>query len=825
MRKVLPLLGLVLATTGATAQTLDRTFQPVGVYAPAGIQYALQLTDGSRVFAGGIIRGEGQPAGRLFRYTPTGQPDSGFNANAKVSLAQMQGDEFMQLAETPGGKLLVMFWTSIIRLNADGTRDQGFATINIGTTVPVTLRTMLVQPDGKVVVGGAFTQVAGRPLKRLARFLTDGTEDVAFTAALGTGFDAGDITVLARQPDGKLLVGGSFGAVNGQVRPGLARLDASGTPDNTFAPPIRPGADVRYLAVQPDGQILAAGGSYSSGQPSGLLTSGSANFVRLTSAGQPDASFAPAATLYPGGGGLGRTGVIGVQADGRIVLQAGGPNPSRFVTRLLPNGAEDPTWTHPTYNPLAGGAYEARSVQLLPTGQVLVGGSLPQFGPASERRAPITLLNADGSYNAAYRPHLLGLGLIRDAALQPDGKVLIAGGFSELNDQPALSLARLLPTGAVDTVFTNRSRLYDDFGGVASAYRVVLQADGKVLVAGAFGRVNGQVQAGLTRLLPAGGLDNGFTPSVTGNASQWTGLVVQPDGRILASGLPGNLRRLLPTGASDASFSSAISYWTGMPDPLLLPDGTMLAVDNGLAARKLLATGALDPTFPGIPASGAPGSFYARTLLRYADGRLLVGGYATPAGGSGNGTVARFSATGTPDASFAATLPPNTGPATQVLLQPDDKILVLTEGFVTALRLLPNGQTDNSFDATRLPAYNMQKLLLQPDGKLLVVGAFELDGYLSIARYTGLITATKTARALPQPAAWPNPASGQLHLRPQGPARSIALLDLAGRVVVTQPATAAAEQTLDLRPLPAGVYLLRVEYAQGATATQRVVVE
>ncbi|RAK68166.1 T9SS type A sorting domain-containing protein [Hymenobacter edaphi] len=818
MGKLLPLLAVVLATT-ASAQTLDRTFQPVGVYAPAGIQYALQLTDGSRVFAGGIIRGEGQPVGGLFRYTPAGQPDNTFNANARVSIAQAQGGDFMQLAEAPGGKLVVMFWASIIRLNADGTRDQGFPTLSIGSYAPVLLRTLLVQPDGKIVVGGAFTQVGSRPLRRLARFLADGTEDVAFTTALGTGFDAGDITVLARQPDGKLLVGGSFGAVNGQARPGLVRLEASGAPDNSFGPPIKPAAEVGYLAVQPDGNILAASGPNYSG---GLLTGGSAELVRLTAAGQPDATFVT--TLRPRGGTFGHTGVVGVQADGRIVFQ-GGTGPNAFVTRLLANGTADPAWTQPAYNPVSA-AVNAGSVQLLPTGQVLLGGSLPQFGAAWERRANVTLLNADGSYNAAFAPHLLTLGQINDAVVQPDGRILIAGTFSELNDRPALGLARLLPTGAVDTVFTNRSRLYGSgtLTGI-EGYRVALQADGNVLVAGNFNQVNGQARPSLARLLPGGGLDNSFAPSVTGPSGQWIGLVVQPDGRILASGLPNNLMRLRPTGAPDASFAPAVSYWTEMPDPLLLPDGTMLVVDNTLTVRKLQATGANDPAFGGIPGSGAAGTFYVRTLVRYPDGRLLAGGYGLPPGGSGNAAVARFSATGAPDASFTATLPANSAPISQLVLQPDGKVLALQGETGTTLRLLPGGQPDPSYDPARLPQYNTRKLVLQPDGALLAVGAFEHQGYFSIARYTGLVTATNTARTLPRPAVWPNPTRGQLHLRPNAPARTITLLDLAGRVVQTQAATAAAEQTLDVRQQPAGAYLLRVEYAQGATATQRVVVE
>lgn len=106
----------------------------------------------------------------------------------------------------------------VARLNPDGSLDPSFtATVSGGTVSALT-----VQADGKVVVGGAFTQANGAARSGIARFNADGSLDLSFDSS-GAGTDDG-VNAVALQPDGKILVGGEFTSVNGQLRNHVARL-------------------------------------------------------------------------------------------------------------------------------------------------------------------------------------------------------------------------------------------------------------------------------------------------------------------------------------------------------------------------------------------------------------------------------------------------------------------------------------------------------------------------------------------------------------------------------------------------------------------------
>ncbi|MDQ3063634.1 MAG: delta-60 repeat domain-containing protein, partial [Acidobacteriota bacterium] len=116
----------------------------------------------------------------------------------------------------------------------------------------------IVQPDGKIIVGGSFSGVSGAPRNSLARINADGSLDATFNPG-GAGPNA-SIYALALQPDGKILIGGNGALYNGAYRGTITRLNADGTPDETFNPD-GDSADgiVETIAVQPDGKILIGG--------------------------------------------------------------------------------------------------------------------------------------------------------------------------------------------------------------------------------------------------------------------------------------------------------------------------------------------------------------------------------------------------------------------------------------------------------------------------------------------------------------------------------------------------------------------------------------
>ncbi len=312
--------------------------------------------------------------------------------------------------------------------------------------------TLAVQPDGKILVGGSFTNLGGQPRNYIGRLNTDGTLDSTFDPGANN-----QVISLALQPDGKILVGGSFTNLGGQPRNYVGRLHADGTLDNIFNPDANGG--VNSLAVQPDGKILV-GGSFT------------------TLGGQP------------------RDRIGRLHADGTL------------------DGA---------FNPGAGNIVFSLAVQ--PGGEILVGGSFTTLG--GQPRDRIGRLHADGTLDGAFNP---GAGnIVFSLAVQPDGKILTAGRFTSLGGQPRRCIGRLHADGILDSTFdpgTSNS-------GPVQVFALAVQVDGKILVGGPFNTLGGQQRSGIGRLHADGTLDGTFNPGATLNVSA---LAVQADGKILVGG-------------------------------------------------------------------------------------------------------------------------------------------------------------------------------------------------------------------------------------------------------------------------------------------------
>ena len=167
----------------------------------------------------------------------------------------------------------------IARLNSDGGLDTGF---NPGSGANSNVEYLALQSDGKVLIGGAFTNFNRTARIRIARLNGDGSLDAGFDAGLGANDSVFSVAV---QSDGKVLIGGWFTNVNGTTRNFVARLNSDGTLDASFDP----GANntVYSVAVQSDGKILI-GGDFS------MVKGTSRNRItRLNSDGSLDGGFNP----------------------------------------------------------------------------------------------------------------------------------------------------------------------------------------------------------------------------------------------------------------------------------------------------------------------------------------------------------------------------------------------------------------------------------------------------------------------------------------------------------------------------------------------------
>ncbi len=176
------------------------------------------------------------------------------------------------------------------KLNVDGTPNTSFNSgYFTGAGFNNSIQSIAVQTDGKVLVGGVFTQLNGVTRNCLVRLNTDGTVDSAFYTNLGTAFDGGVVSKIIVQPDGKIIVAGSFTNFNGATRNGLTRLNSNGTEDTIFATNIGTGAGglgLNGALLSPNGKIYVQGGDFATwnGNPSQSM-------ARLNSDGTFDNTF------------------------------------------------------------------------------------------------------------------------------------------------------------------------------------------------------------------------------------------------------------------------------------------------------------------------------------------------------------------------------------------------------------------------------------------------------------------------------------------------------------------------------------------------------
>jgi uncharacterized delta-60 repeat protein len=119
---------------------------------------------------------------------------------------------------------------------------------------------LALQPDGKIYVGGNFTTFNNTPRPGLARLNPNGTLDNTFAPAITASTGTPIVNAIAVQSNGKILIGGSFTQVNGVARNNLARLNADGTLDQTFLNSgAGPNAGIAAIVLQTDAKILIAG--------------------------------------------------------------------------------------------------------------------------------------------------------------------------------------------------------------------------------------------------------------------------------------------------------------------------------------------------------------------------------------------------------------------------------------------------------------------------------------------------------------------------------------------------------------------------------------
>jgi uncharacterized delta-60 repeat protein len=807
MRKpLLILLTVLIASFHASAQpgTLDLSFNPGDLGFRHGDGFnstvftVVEQPDGKVLVGGEFVRFSDVTANRLIRLNADGTPDTGFNigsgASGSVRSIKLLQDGrilvaggFQSINGVPRSRVAMLF--------PDGTIDPSF---DPGAGPDADVERAIPLTNGKVLIGGWFTTVSGSNAVRLARLNADGTLDPAFN--VGTGPSNG-ISDMVLQPDGKLLVSGSFQTVNGSNARGVVRLLASGAVDNTFSTGTGPTFDaiVSSMALQPDGKIVI-GGSFTQ-----FNGANRRRIARLNATGSVDTSF------QPGTGADNSVIAVALQPDGKVLVTGTftsfNNQPWQRLVRLEANGGIDNTFV-----PVDGLNSSGFAFHVAPDGRFLLGGQFIKYNGHFQLR--IIKAFADGAVDTSFMPNTGLNGVAYALARLPDGRILVGGEFAKYNGVTRRGLCRVWPDGAIDPSFDTGEGFNDEVRALA------IQPDGRVVVAGYFTRFNGVVRNRIARLMPDGSLDVSFDPGA-GLSEGGLEVLLQPDGKILVGGVfqqvaganKRGIARLNSDGSLDDTFIGSgvngdVQALTFDYDGRLLVGGNFTSINgvNRTDIARLLLDGTVDLSFQ-APASNST----IHDVIVQPDSMILICGGFSQMGASTRQCMARLGINGALDTGFNISNP-NEGIIYRMELQPDGRIIAggifnsvggtSQRAFV---RLLPNGAVDGSYQVGVAANNVIFALLLQEDGSVYIGGSFfEYNGIgrNRLARINGDFTTSITDLGVEAQHAWPNPCTDVLYLTQpfQGE-----LYDSRGAWLRTYSNTSA----LSVQDLTPGVYLLR----------------
>lgn len=616
--------------------TIDNSFN-IGTGANSTVYDIEILSDGKILVAGQFSSFNGFTRTALVRLNPNGTLDEDF--------AQYFGDFLIEDVDVqPNGSIYVSGTTigsngqrsnGVARLNSDGALDPSFNTGSGPLGGSFGVIEIEVLPNGKVLIGGDYDGFNSTNYAYLTLLNSNGSVDTSFNIVPFQSQNT--VESISVQPDGKIIIGGAFATYGSIVREGIMRLNANGTIDTSFDLGSRSGRAVYACIILPDGRVVigghftklydtyrysiaclnsdntlssdfSRGASFVSGhldifpQNDGKIVIGGyirnvngknlKGVERLNQDGTSDLSF------NPNGGVEGLVNTVATQNDGKILV-GGDYNsvngvPKKFIARLNIDGSLDTS-----FNPLPDMFGETYSIAVQNDGKVLIGGHFYNANTTDIRH--LIRLNPDGTEDATFiSEQVRAFDTVKKIVVQSDGKITIGGQFSFSTTFIYHRVIRLNPDGTIDSTF--------DMGKGANnrINTLVLQSDGKILVAGEFDVYNNLPCKGLIRLNQQGSVDFSFNVGTGSNTTGNSSLAIQPDGKILVGGYFNSFNgfsrpkivRLFPNGAVDTEFAQNLSltdelgvytYWR--PTIAVESDGNILVAGPFSKVNNYLSGG------------------------------------------------------------------------------------------------------------------------------------------------------------------------------------------------------------------------------------------
>jgi len=568
----------------------------------------------------------------------------------------------------------------------------------------------VVQPDGKVIIGGEFGYVNGVARNNIARLNADGSLDASWNPGASSY-----VAALAVDSSGNVYAGGNFQQIGGQSRDFVAKLSgATGAADATW----NPGANNPVFALVPDGAgSLYVGGDFNSvgGQPRNRVARVSTSGAGAVDAWNPGADAIVFSIALDGAGS--------VFVGGRFA-NIGGVARNYLAKVSASSGATDASWNASIDTAGNNGIH----AMVIAAGNVYAGGEFFSVGGQSRGYLARFPAAGSGAVDTGWNPNAAST----LHALAFDGTNLYAGGgFNSIGGQGRNGVARMPLTGAAA----------DGWNPNATApVRSLALGGGNVYVGGHFVSLGGATRGGFAAISASSasavsGWPSVFSPGqVYSVARDGAGRTIIA-GRFVAMGDATTLRSNIARFNADGSLDSA---WN--PDPnghvaAVLPDasGNVYAAGyfsfiggqtRGYLARLTAATGAADAWNPGA-------DYIVWTLASDAAGDVYAGGYFGSVGGQPRNRLAKISAAGVVDPSWN----PNAN-NTVLALATDGAGSVFAGGEFTSIGGTARGglakisSASGAVDATWNPDANadVRALAIDGSGSVFAGGGFRIIG-------------------------------------------------------------------------------------------------
>ena len=613
----------------------------------------------------------------------------------------------------------------LVRINTNGTRDTTFA-----ATLNSSVYNAAVQSDGKIIACGAFTTVNAAASPRIVRLNSTGSRDTTFNVGTtGAGNVVRDVKL---QSDGKVIAVGDFTTYSGSTANRIVRINTNGTIDTTFNTGTGLGNATYNSIIQSDGKIITAG----------LFTtySGSTNnyIVRINTNGTKDTTF------NIGTGFNNAVYISNLRSDGKLLVAGAfttySGSSNNYIVRINNEGTKDATFNVGTgLNTNWGGGLNNSIAFDSQNNTYLASDNFTYSGSAVPR---IFKVKDNGTLDGTFNPGI-GINRLAIANLVSGSRLYTAGSFTDYQFTGSTGIAMVSDSATLSSSFN------PGLGFNSDVYTIARQSDGKVIAGGAFTSYSGSTAAiRLVRINTDGTRDTTFNIGSAGATNIVYDLALQTDDKVIVGGTfttysgsstsTTRLMRLNANGSQDLTYNTGAGLNSYPLTVLPTADGKVLVLGlfttySGSSISHIMRTnsnGTRDTTFN--VGTGFANGAHGYTAVTQSDGKYIVGSNSTTYSGSTINRVARLNTDGTVDTSFSVGAGANTV-VSAVAMQSDGKIIIggqftsFSGSAVNRLvRVNSNGTRDLTFNVGTGLDGNVQTngIRIDANGIIYCVGSF-----------------------------------------------------------------------------------------------------